>query len=56
MGILLVEDNLMITKGLEYSFKQENYNLNVATNLKKLQEAADYFLKNCYTIGIEYEQ
>ena len=35
MGILLVEDNLMITKGLEYSFKQENYNLNVATNLKQ---------------------
>ena len=35
MGILLVEDNLMIAKGLEYSFKQENYNLIVATNLKQ---------------------
>lgn len=35
MEILLVEDNLTIVKGLEYSFKQENYNLNVATNLKQ---------------------
>ena len=35
MGMLLVEDNLMIAKGLEYSFKQENYNLIVATNLKQ---------------------
>ena len=35
MGILLVEDNLTIAKGLEYSFKQENYNLIVATNLKQ---------------------
>lgn len=35
MGMLLIEDNLMIAKGLEYSFKQENYNLIVATNLKQ---------------------
>lgn len=35
MEILLVEDNLVIVKGLEYSFKQEKYNLNVATNLKQ---------------------
>lgn len=35
MEILLVEDNLTIVKGLEYSFKQENYNLNIATNLKQ---------------------
>ena len=35
MEILLVEDSLVIVKGLEYSFKQENYNLNVATNLKQ---------------------
>ena len=35
MEILLVEDNLVIVKGLEYSFKQERYNLNVATNLKQ---------------------
>lgn len=35
MEILLVEDNLTIIKGLEYSFKQENYNLNIATNLKQ---------------------
>ena len=38
MEILLVEDNLVIVKGLEYSFKQENYNLNVATNLKQASE------------------
>lgn len=35
MEILLVEDNLVIVKGLEYSFKQENYKLNVATNLEQ---------------------
>lgn len=35
MEILLIEDNLTIVKGLEYSFKQENYNLNIATNLKQ---------------------
>ena len=35
MEILLVEDNLVIVKGLEYSFKQESYNLNIATNLKQ---------------------
>ena len=35
MEILLIEDNLSILKGLEYLFKQENYNLNIATNLKE---------------------
>lgn len=35
MEILLIEDNLNIVKGLEYLFKQENYNLNIATNLRK---------------------
>lgn len=35
MEILLIEDNLSIVKGLEYSFKQENYDLNVATNLRE---------------------
>ena len=35
MEILLVEDSLVIVKGLEYSFKQENYNLSIATNLKQ---------------------
>lgn len=35
MEILLIEDNLTIVKGLEYSFKQEKYNLNIATNLKQ---------------------
>ena len=35
MEILLIEDNSSIVKGLEYSFKQKNYNLNVATNLRE---------------------
>lgn len=35
MEILLVEDNLVIGKGLEYSFKQEGYHLNIAANLKQ---------------------
>ena len=34
MDILLVEDNASIAKGLEYSFKQNNYNLIVKNNLK----------------------
>ena len=38
MEILLIEDNLGIVKGLEYSFKQEKYNLNIATNLKQARE------------------
>lgn len=42
MEILLVEDNLVIIKGLEYSFKQENYELSVATNLKQ----ANKIIKN----------
>ena len=41
MGILLVEDNLIIAKGLEYSFKQENYNLIVATSLKQAAEVIE---------------
>lgn len=28
---------------------------NKAQNLKDLQETADYFLKNCYNVGINYE-
>jgi fructose/tagatose bisphosphate aldolase len=28
---------------------------NEAKNLKELQEAADYFLKNCYSVGITYD-
>ena len=41
MEMLLVEDNLTISKGLEYSFKQENYNLIVATNLKQAAKVID---------------
>lgn len=28
---------------------------NKAQKLKYLQDAADYFLKNCYNVGINYE-
>jgi len=28
---------------------------NEARNLKDLQKAADYFLRNCYSVGIEYD-
>lgn len=28
---------------------------NKADKLKKLQKAAEYFLKNCYNVGVEYE-
>lgn len=28
---------------------------NEARDLKGLQKAADYFLKNCYTVGIDYD-
>lgn len=28
---------------------------NKAKNIKDLQEAADYFLKNCYNVDINYE-
>jgi len=38
MEILLVEDNLTIVKGLQYSFKQEKYNFNVANNLKQANQ------------------
>ena len=38
MEVLLIEDNLTIVKGLEYSFKQDKYNLNVATNLKQAEK------------------
>lgn len=29
---------------------------NKAKNIKDLQDAADYFLKNCYNVGINYEK
>lgn len=41
MKILLIEDNLTIIKGLEYSFKKEKYCLNVATTLKEAAKIID---------------
>lgn len=29
---------------------------NKAKNIKNLQEVADYFLKSCYNVGINYEK
>lgn len=28
---------------------------NKAKKLKDLQDAADYFLKNCYNVGVDYD-
>lgn len=43
MDILLIEDNESIIKGLEYAFKQNNFNLVYKINLKS---AKDYLIKN----------
>ena len=43
MDILLIEDNENIIKGLEYAFKQNNFNLVYKINLKS---AKDYLIKN----------
>lgn len=43
MDILLIEDNETIIKGLEYAFKQNNFNLVYKINLKS---AKDYLIKN----------
>lgn len=43
MDILLIEDNETIIKGLEYAFKQNNFNLVYKNNLKS---AKDYLIKN----------
>lgn len=43
MYILLIEDNENIIKGLEYAFKQNNFNLVYKINLKS---AKDYLIKN----------
>lgn len=42
MNILFIEDNLNIIKGIEYLFKQSNYNIITKTNIKESIE----FLKN----------
>ena len=34
MKVLLVEDNLSIAKGLIYAFKQNEYEVNYAQNIK----------------------
>lgn len=51
-----------LVKGKEYAYEKAVALFNEAVdannearNLKELQKAADYFLKNCYRAGIEYE-
>jgi arginyl-tRNA synthetase len=51
-----------LVKDVAYSYKKavtllnEAINMNnEAENLKDLQRAADYFLKNCYSVGINYD-
>lgn len=58
-----LENVLYLVKNVRYNFveavnlfNEVVYRSNKVENLKDLKEAADYFLKNCYTIGIEYEQ
>lgn len=43
MNILLIEDNESIIKGLEYAFKQNNFNLVYKSDLKSARE---YLIKN----------
>lgn len=43
MNILLIEDNESIIKGLEYAFKQNNFNLVYKNDLKSAKE---YLIKN----------
>ena len=43
MNVLLVEDNEMIIKGLVYSFKNTDYNLEYKTNIL---DAKNYLLNN----------
>ena len=43
MNILLIEDNESIIKGLEYAFKQNNFNLVYKSDLKSAKE---YLIKN----------
>lgn len=52
-----------LVKNHRYSFEKavilfnEAIDLNnKAKNIKDLQDAADYFLKNCYNVGINYEK
>ncbi len=51
-----------LVKGNEYAYEKavELFNeavssYNEATDLKGLQKAADHFLRNCYTVGIDYD-
>ena len=43
MNVLLIEDNESIIKGLEYAFKQNNFNLVYKNNLKSAKE---YLIEN----------
>ena len=50
-----------LVKNNKYDFKKSVILLNEAIdlnnkakNIKDLQDAADYFLKNCYNVGVNY--
>ena len=66
MKMLVVITNLgsvsYLVKGKMYSYEMavelfnESVNMsNKAKNLKGLQKATDNFLKNCYRVGIDYD-
>jgi hypothetical protein len=64
--LMIVVTNL---GSISYLVKRENYSYldavdlfneavtlhNLGTNLKDAQKAADYYLRNCYKVGIIYE-
>lgn len=52
MEILLVEDNLTIIKGLEYSFNKEKYSLKIATTLKEAVKMIDTIKINLIILDI----
>lgn len=49
MDLLLVEDNISIAKGLEYSFRQNGYNLIVKNNIK---DTIAFLDNNCVSLVI----
>ena len=49
-NMLVVDDDKLLCETATDSLKS------IGINIKDLQEAADYFLKSCYNVGINYEK
>lgn len=52
MDLLLVEDNVSIIKGLEYSFKSNNINYKSVTNLKDLDDLLSKYIPKLILLDI----